>query len=552
MTLPAGMPPVPQPPDPGPGAQNHELVWPPVPPRSRHSLLASLSLRTRMVFLIVALLVVGLAISTVAATTMLKNNLLNELDRQLIATARTAGNSSLPNSSSYFFSAGALPSDYFFMLRDARGATIRAEVQTATFNKWGQPQIPELSQETVAERAGKPFTVAGTALVPQQARASASSWRVAVYPLRDPFGEYNGSFIVALPLAGVTGTTDELAKILLTSCLAILILGGLAGYIGVRRTLRPLHTIEGTAKAIAAGDLSQRVPAMPTTTEVGSLADSLNVMLGRIEQSFDAQARSETRMRQFVSDASHELRTPLVTIRGYSELFRMGGITSPEQIAESMARIEGSAIQMGGLVENLLALARLDETTPMRTDDVDLRAIARDSLADLNAIDPSRPTNLLQLTPDGGPSASDTPDGDTAPDDASVPPCVVVGDEALLRQVLTNLIGNIVQHTAPGTAVDIAVGREGNPDTPADDVIVAVRDHGPGIPAEHQERVFERFHRVDASRSSASGGSGLGLAIVASIVSAHRGRVRVQDTPGGGATIRLSIPAAPSSRDASA
>ncbi len=488
--------------------------------------LRTLTLRTRMVLLIMLLLTVGLVISTVTATTMLKNNLVNELDRQLISTANAAATGTQTETNPYFFSTGALPSDYFFIVRDSQNKTIRAQFQTATLNRWGQPELPNFSETQVLDHAGTPFSVPGSTAVPQRDRGTASDWRITTFPVVDQSGDYDGSFTVALPLAPVTGTTDDLVKILSGASAIILVLAGLAGYLGVRRTLRPLHTIEGTAKAIAAGDLSQRIPQMPTNTEVGSLAASLNSMLSRIEESFDTQTRSEARMRQFVSDASHELRTPLVTIRGYSELFRMGGITTPEQIADSMQRIEGSALQMSGLVESLLALARLDEASPMRADDVDLAEVARATLSDLNAIDPTRSTAVLPL--------QDAPESG-----------IVVGDPALLRQVLTNLIGNIVEHTPAGTAVEIAIGRDRSSTSALEDgdvVVLEVRDHGPGIPSEHQEQVFERFHRVDPSRGSTSGGSGLGLAIVASIVAAHHGSVSVHNTPGGGTTVQLRLP----------
>lgn len=506
------------PPPPTP-ASLHRPVPPPPGANQPKPQKGALTLRARMVTLIVLLLAVGLAISTVTATTMLKNNLLSDLDRQLITTASSASNNAQIGPNGYFFTAGTLPSNYFFLLRDAQNRTIGTEFQIATVNKWGQPDVPELTEAEITQQAGAPFTVPGTVLVPHKDANAAAAWRVAVYPVLNPYGAYDGSFTVALPLDTITDTTDELTKILTGASLVILILAALAGYIGVRRSLRPLHTIESTAKAIATGDLSQRIPTMPARTEVGSLAASLNVMLSRIEEAFDTQTRSEARMRQFVSDASHELRTPLVTIRGYSELFRMGGITTDQQIAESMQRIEGSALQMTRLVESLLALARLDEASPMRTEEVDLTEVAHHTLADLNAIDPTRPTKVIPINDGTGPHH-------------------VVGDPTLLRQVLTNLIGNITEHTPTGTAVDIAIGS--NAETGG--VVVEVRDHGPGIPAEHHDRVFERFHRVDASRSSASGGSGLGLAIVASIIAAHHGTVRVQDTPGGGTTIKMELP----------
>ena len=263
------------------------------------------------------------------------------------------------------------------------------------------------------------------------------------------------------------------------------------------------------------------MPSGPEHTEVGRLSAALNGMLAQIEQAFGAQSASEARMRRFVADASHELRTPLATIRGYGELYRMGALTTTDQVDDTLRRIEQSATRMGALVEDLLALARLDEGRPMRTGPVDLTVLAADAVSDLHALDPSRSTRLVPLV-----------------DGAAGAPCVVVGEESRLRQVLANLVGNTVQHTPPGTPVEIAVGM-----LPTGEGALEVRDHGPGIDPEHAARVFERFYRVDASRGRDSGGAGLGMAIVAAIVEAHAGSVHLSQTPGGGTTVRVTLPA---------
>jgi len=294
----------------------------------------------------------------------------------------------------------------------------------------------------------------------------------------------------------------------------------------VRVGLRPLGRIEHTAAAIAGGDLSQRVENDDPRTEVGRLGGALNEMLAQIEQAFAARAASEARMRRFVADASHELRTPLATIRGYSELYRMGAVTTADEVSDTVRRIEDSATRMGRLVEDLLHLARLDDGRPMRTEQVDLTVLVADAVSDLHALDVGRPIRLEPLVP-GTPVAR----------------CVVVGDEDRLRQVLSNLTGNVAQHTPAGTAVEIAVGLTGA--GPTARAVLEVRDHGPGISPEHATRVFERFYRVDFSRNRESGGgAGLGMAIVAAIVGAHRGTVEIDETPGGGTTVRVELPAA--------
>ncbi|WP_448631291.1 sensor histidine kinase [Cellulomonas soli] len=324
---------------------------------------------------------------------------------------------------------------------------------------------------------------------------------------------------MALPLLDVDRTVRQVTLAIVLTGLGIVLLGVVVGGWAVQRSLRPLRQIEATAAAIADGDLSQRVQAAPTSTEVGRLSAALNGMLTQIEQAFEARTASEARMRRFVADASHELRTPLATIRGYAELYRMGALAERAQVDDTMRRVEQSATRMGALVEDLLALARLDEGRPLRADPVDLTVLAGDAISDLHALDPGRPTRLVPLVADG-----------------SLGPCVVTGDEARLRQVVANLVGNVVQHTPAGTPVELAVGVGQGAG------VLEVRDHGPGIDPAHAARVFERFYRVDASRTRESGGAGLGMAIVAAIVQAHGGAVELSATEGGGTTVQVRVP----------
>jgi two-component system OmpR family sensor kinase len=226
-----------------------------------------------------------------------------------------------------------------------------------------------------------------------------------------------------------------------------------------------------------------------------------------------------------VADASHELRTPLATIRGYAELYRMGALPDRHALDDTIGRIEGSATRMGALVEDLLALARLDEGRPLTLGPVDLVVLAADAVADLRALDPGRPDRLVGLA-----------------DDEVTGPVWVRADEARMRQVVANLVGNVARHTPPGTPAELAVGTTTDAAGTTTGVL-EVRDHGPGIAPEHAARVFERFYRVDASRTRDSGGAGLGMAIVSAIVAAHDGSVELLQTPGGGATLRVALPA---------
>jgi two-component system OmpR family sensor kinase len=304
----------------------------------------------------------------------------------------------------------------------------------------------------------------------------------------------------------------------------VLVLLGIVGWFAVRAGLRPLRVIETTAAGIAEGDLTSRVPSLaPARTEIGRLSAALNGMLDRIEAGDAARAAAAERMRRFIADASHELRTPLFGVKGYTELYRMGGMPERTDVDAAMNRIEGEAGRLARLVEDLLLLARLDEddadaVLPLRLTPMDLRTLAVDALHDVQALDPGRPVSLTGLH--GGPPGE-------AP---------ILGDEARLRQVTSNLVGNAVAHTPAGTAVRIAVGAANGR------AVLEVRDEGPGMTSEQADRVFDRFFRVDNARGrEAGGGAGLGLAIVRSLVTAHHGQVEVDTAPGRGATFRVLL-----------
>jgi two-component system OmpR family sensor kinase len=276
------------------------------------------------------------------------------------------------------------------------------------------------------------------------------------------------------------------------------------------------------------------VPEGDERTEVGRLTTALNGMLSRIEQSFRAQQASEEqarasegRMRRFVADASHELRTPLTSIRGFAELYRQGAVSNPEDTRRLMERIESEGARMGLLVEDLLQLARLDQQRPLTITPVDLAEVAGDAVHDARALQPDRPLSLHL-------------------DEALSEVPVVLGDEARLRQVVGNLVTNALVHTPPTAAVTVRLSDEPPAgDGGADDggvVVLQVADEGPGMAPEDAARVFERFYRVDASRSRAEGGTGLGLAIVSALVAAHGGTIHLDTAAGRGATFTVRLP----------
>jgi two-component system OmpR family sensor kinase len=182
-----------------------------------------------------------------------------------------------------------------------------------------------------------------------------------------------------------------------------------------------------------------------------------------------------------------------------------------------MRRIEDEAVRMGVLVEDLLLLARVDQQRPLDHAPVDLLAVATDAVHDARAVAPDREIDLDLL-------------------DSDVPP-VVLGDDARLRQVLTNLVGNALTHTPATASIRVRVGVRG------DEAVLEVADDGPGLAPEDAARAFERFYRADPSRTRSSGGTGLGLSIVAALVAAHGGTVEVDTAPGAGAVFRVRLPA---------
>ncbi|GAA1005193.1 HAMP domain-containing sensor histidine kinase [Streptomyces thermogriseus] len=499
-------------------------------PRDRFALWSRLSLRVRLLVISLLLLVAALLGSNILLITLLERDLVQQLDNRLHAAVTVAAR--------FDDLSDALRDRVPQEMRDTPAQQVIADVHLAYLGPDGRvrrvvrqaersaPELPVLDAAAVGERRGRPFEV--------PAADGGAAWRVIARPLDGPdrarTGQEGraadgGSVVVAGSLAEVRATVGQLGVRMLVIDSLVLALLGAVGWIAVRAGLRPLRRIEATAAAIADGDLSRRIPELAASrTELGRLATVLNGMLDRIEAGDAARAATAERMRRFVADASHELRTPLFGIKGFSELYRMGGMPERADVDAAMSRIEREAARLVRLVEDLLLLARLDEHDatadfPLRLTPMDLRTLAVDALHDLRALDPGRPVTLTG--PGGGP-----PGG--AP---------VLGDEERLRQVTSNLVGNAVAHTPPGTPVRIGVGtRDGL-------AVLELHDEGPGMSEEQAARVFDRFYRADDSRGrTRSGGAGLGLAIVHSLVTAHRGRVEVRTAPGEGATFRILLP----------
>lgn len=560
-----------------------------------------ISLRSKITGVTVLVVTVGLLVVGMGTLTVLQRTLVDEVDRQLLQVA----DEQVPQSPATFsledFAAfdeltpSVFSSQYYFGAVSDDGVIIDDNVGTAS-----RDRAPDVSRLTAAylERVEGGITVAS--------QDRTTQWRVATFPLAviDPDSEttHAATLVIGADLADTNVVIGSFASIFLGFGLVVVILSAALTRLLVTSTFRPLRDVEATAARFAGGDFSQRLGGATPNTEVGRLNRSLNTMLSRIDRAFADRAATISQMRRFVGDASHELRTPLVSVRGYAELYRMGALQKPEDVAQAMERIEKEAVRMGALVADLLELARLDESRPLELGPVDLAELARDAALDAMAGSPDREVTVVlderetgndtggeAIERDAAADALEAPSRTTHADpaesssataptgaialagsalarlrrrrrpapteqapDASAPPApavgaVVLGEENKLRQVITNLIGNAVRFTPEGSPLEIAVG--------VDPILrlgtIAVVDHGEGIPPQLKEKIFQRFFRADSSRARDTGGSGLGLAIAASIVDHHRGRIEVVDTPGGGATFRVTLPLLPKSEESS-
>lgn len=475
------------------------------------------TLRSRLGLVLVALVAVALLVANVAGLVLLRSYLVAKVDEQLsVMSRRYLGLAPAISARLRERNFARYPYEVVYLYDGAGNLAYKEELTIDP-----PPRLETV--EKLRQRVGSgPYTA--------EAVGEGPSWRLLVVDLRN-----GGIAVLGISLAEVTATLESLLVIDAVVVTVVLALLGVLAVGIIRIGLAPLTRMEAIAGQITAGDLSHRVPDADPHTEPGRLGIALNTMLARIESEVAARAASEERLRQFVADASHELRTPLTSIRGFAELYRRGGAPPGPVLDEVMGRIESEAARMGLLVEDLLLLARLDLQRPLERRPVDLLAIAADTIRDAHARAPDRPVTLEGL---GG----------------TLEPVTVLGDEPRLRQVATNLVANALQHTPPEARITVRVGEvspagaatlaAGWPtDTPAG--LLEVADTGPGIPAEHAERVFERLYRVDPSRTRGRGGGGfgLGLAIVAAIVRSHGGRVGLS-TDRRGSVFRVLLPMA--------
>lgn len=585
---------------------------------SKH--LSGISLSTKLVACTIAVLLVGLAVISLSLRTLVSNYMLNKTDTQLIQQGELVFQNfdSLRNHDGVGNTNG--PNSYFLQVQYTDGTTDSSgKAKTTTLllprlkdNVVSIPVLPE-NGDTSTITFGKPFTTSATVKQIKQVSQSqnedsaandeslgslgssltatlgtpsgidhstltqaSASWRILPMKWAEPDGNggmtERGIIYIGLSLSDQQDTVKTLTRYCIIVGFAVALLAGSIAALLIQHTLAPLKRIEKTAAQIAAGDLSQRVPSAPENTEVGSLAASLNTMLARIETSFKEQEQTTEKMKQFVSDASHELRTPLAAIHGYAELYAMqrdepGAL---ERADESIDHIERSSQRMTVLVEDLLSLARLDEGRGIDvTGTANLTSLVTDAVDDLHALDPDRAITrgVVTLGVDAnGQSALAFAQGQW-------PAVTLTGDASRLRQVVTNIVGNVHRYTPatspceaalnvlpaaidPTTLADLAPNDESmrriveaaevaaSTQSGYQYAVLQFIDHGPGVSDESRAKLFERFYTSDPSRAREKGGTGLGLAIARSVVRAHHGFIGATATNGGGLTFTVVLPIA--------
>jgi two-component system OmpR family sensor kinase len=471
------------------------------------------SLLNRLTLGVVLLSAMGFLASDVAAQTLMRSYLTQQMDSELLSVAggsfpRVERAGIAREARGYQSNEGdapavplqSVPSSISLTLIGPAGiilGQIGGDLNSTEITSYLQSITPE----QVIERANQPFTI----------EAPQSDFRVIAQRL--PTGL--GIVVVAQSFEDIDRTLLRLQGLFILIGLVMILFIALASRKVITVGLRPLATVEATAERIAEGDLTARLPDLKPNTEVGRLVNTLNTMLGRIEESFSARVESESKLRRFVADASHELRTPITAIRGFAELHRQGAVTGEEKTKELIGRIENESKRMGSLVEDLLLLARLDQSRQMKSEPVNLSKLVLDAVESARAAGPNYPVNFNES------------------DDE----IYALGDNDRIHQVVANLLANARTHTPIGTKIDVSVIQS------EDGVRIRIADNGPGLSEKDQAQIFERFYRADASRVRTDGeGTGLGLSIVEAVMRAHAGEVSVESELGKGAAFTLFFP----------
>lgn len=480
------------------------------------------SLKNRLALGVVILGALGITCSDLAAQTAFRTFLIAQVDAQLEATSLTSGirldragisseraedKESEDDDESPLFKPfepiREVPSEISISLLDENGV-VMGTLGGSQSPQQIQTVISGLTAAELGAKGSAPFTLVSNG-------KNQTEYRVLARVLPGDIG----SVVTAVSLDGVKKSINQLRFLFLAVGIVVLLFLAVVARRLIGISLRPLKEVEETAEAFAKGDYSARLPDAPSDTEVGRLTWALNQMLSRIAESFAIRTASEEKLRRFVADASHELRTPLTAIRGFAELHRQGAIQGEVKTAELIRRIEEESIRMSTLVEDLLLLARLDQSREMEQAPVDLKTLVSEAIASARAAGPNHPIEFFPPSED----------------------LFVLGDSMRIHQVISNLLANARTHTPVGTKISVKLISEN------DGIAVEVSDSGPGLSKEDQERIFERFYRADPSRVRNGGeGTGLGLSIVDAVMRAHGGSVSVSSEIGHGATFKLFFP----------
>ncbi|WP_405528641.1 HAMP domain-containing histidine kinase [Streptomyces canus] len=454
-------------------------------------------LGTRLALGLGAMALVVFAVVGTALTTYMRDYLSAQLNEQL-SLAQVAQSKSIAESGTL---TGKKYWSWYYAVYDVKDGIPRLR----------KPEDPSDLPEDVDEFTGvaKAQTVAHTEVLATEHLRGQGEYRLRACEV-----EPGVVLVSAAPMDDIDATVRRLITVQVVAFGLALLALVVVGRKLLRRGLKPLSDMAHTAHGIALHDLTESAARLPLRAdkrgggpEVEELRTAFNTMLEHIDDSLAVRAEAEQRLRRFVADASHELRTPLMSVRGYADLFQYAAANAPEERDKHLARLRAEAARMGFLLDDLLLLARLDAAeveTPLRPVETDLVELVEHAA---DAFRASHPDHPLTVTP--GPLA-----------------LKLRLDPQRVRQVLDNLLTNAAMHTPPGTEVSVGVRvRDGHAQ-------VRIADAGPGIPAADQERVFDRFYRVDKARSRDRGGSGLGLAVARSLVRAHGGTIELAAGPG--------------------
>ncbi len=460
------------------------------------------SLRARLTMLVLAVAALALAAVDVLLPINLRSSLINNRDttlREVITSLGTFDLDSLPHSTANSPNASLIG---FTLVRPDSSSGVISPLST---DPDANPAVGG------AASASDPITVG------DNRTGDNDRYRALGVPIKDhQTGQPVGTLFVWSPLKDIQATVGRLIVTELLITAGLLVLLGATSSIIIRRELKPLESMATAADDIARGDLNRRVYPGDPGTEVGRLGFAFNGMLDGISVLIAERERNEMRMRQFLADASHELRTPVAAVRGYTDLYIAGALPDQAAVDRAMERMGFEAGRMGALVGDLLTLVQADAEKGEQHEQVDLAGVLTGVVDDAAVIDPTRTWRLVGAEARGL--------------------AMVFGDRQRLHQLFANLLANIRTHTDAGVTGTVSLLV-----TDAE-VTVTVADNGPGVSDADLPRLFDRFFRVDASRSREKGGTGLGLSIVAAIVRSHRGHIMASHTPGGGLTATIVLP----------